>query len=53
MKAKNRASAKHRGLRVVSKMPKFEFNMKAIDEIKRRKKRMRERFLKQFKKGRR
>jgi hypothetical protein len=51
MRTKSSASKKPRGIRVASKMPEIEFDMKAIREIKERKKKMRKRFLKRSKKG--
>jgi len=42
---------KPRGTRVPSKMPKIRFNKKAIEAIKKRKKGVYKRFLKQSKKG--
>jgi len=51
MRTKGRASKKPRGIRAPSKMPKIEFNKRAIKAIKKRKKGVYQRFLKQSKKG--
>jgi hypothetical protein len=40
MRTKSGASKKPRGIRVASKMPEIEFDMEAIKEIQKRKKRV-------------
>ncbi len=52
IKSKSRAN-KRRTRRVASKVPKIEFNRRAINEIKKRKKGHYERWLKQSKRKRR
>jgi len=52
MRTKSSASTRRKKGRVASKMPKIEFNKEAIKEIKKRKKGVYHRFLKQSEKGR-
>ena len=52
MRTKSRANTRRKRGNVATKMPRIEFNMEVIKEIKKRKKGMYDRFLNQSKKGR-
>jgi len=53
MRTKSRANTRGKKGKLISKMPQIEFDMEAIKEIKKRKKGMYHRFLKQSKPKRR